>query len=334
MDILVLSQAQVEALLPMPDCMEAVAGALRALSAGDARLPLRTIVPLPDGRGVFGAMPAWVGEPATLGIKVITVFPGNEGSRLDSHQGAVLLFDTADGRLLAVLDASSITAIRTAAASGVATRALAREGPADLALLGAGVQALTHLEAMRVARPLARVRVWSRRAERARAFARTAHERLGETVEPVERAEDAVRGASLVCTVTSSREPVLRGEWLSPGAHVNAVGASQRVARELDAEAVRRARLFVDRRESALAEAGDFLQARDEGVVGDDHIVAELGEVLLGSDPGRRSPGEITLFKSVGVAVEDLAAARVVYAGAMAAGTGTRLELGGERHDG
>ncbi|HVG43882.1 MAG TPA: ornithine cyclodeaminase family protein, partial [Longimicrobium sp.] len=245
MDILVLSQAQVQALLPMADCMEAVAGALRALSVGDARLPLRTIVPLPDGRGVFGAMPAWVGEPATLGIKVITVFPGNHGTRLDSHQGAVLLFDTADGRLLAVLDASSVTAIRTAAASGVATRALAREGPADLALLGAGVQALTHLEAMRVARPLARVRVWSRHAERARAFARTARERLGEMVEPVERAEDAVRGASLVCTVTSSREPVLRGEWLAPGAHVNAVGASQRTARELDAEAVRRARLFV-----------------------------------------------------------------------------------------
>ena len=140
-----------------------------------------------------------------------------------------------------------------------------------------------------------------------------------------------MRGASLVCTVTSSREPVLRGEWLAPGAHVNAVGASQRSARELDAEAVRRARLFVDRRESALAEAGDFLRARDEGVVGDDHIVAELGEVLLGTRPGRRSPEEITLFKSVGVAVEDLAAARLVYARALAAGAGTRVELGGER---
>jgi len=189
----------------MADCMEAVGGALRALSGGDARLPLRSIMPLPDGQSVVGAMPAWIGDPATLGIKVITVFPGNEGSRLDSHQGAVLLFDPGDGRLLAVLDASSITAIRTAAASGVATQALAREGPADLALLGAGVQALTHLEAMRVARPLARVRVWSRRAERAHVFARTARERLGETVEPVERAEDAVRGASLVCTVTSTR---------------------------------------------------------------------------------------------------------------------------------
>ncbi|MBV9109378.1 MAG: ornithine cyclodeaminase family protein, partial [Gemmatimonadetes bacterium] len=151
--------------------------------------------------------------------------------------------------------------------------------------------------------------------------------------EPVERAEDAVRGASLVCTVTSSREPVLRGEWLAPGTHVNAVGASQRTARELDAEAVRRARLFVDRRESALAEAGDFLQARDEGAVEDDHIVAELGEVLLGGDPGRRSAEEITIFKSVGVAVEDLAAARVAYARAIDAGVGTRLELGGERHD-
>jgi ornithine cyclodeaminase/alanine dehydrogenase-like protein (mu-crystallin family) len=331
MEILVLSQAQVEALLPMAECVDAVAEALRALSAGEARLPLRTIVPLPDGSGLFGAMPAWLGRPETLGIKVITVFPGNEGSQLDSHQGAVLLFDTGDGRLLAVLDASAITAIRTAAASGVATRALAREGEADLALLGAGVQALTHLEAMRVARPLGRVRVWSRSAERAHAFVRAAAERLGETVEAVGSAEDAVRGASLVCTVTSSREPVLRGEWLEPGAHVNAVGASQKTSRELDAEAVRRARLFVDRRESALAEAGDFLQARDEGAVGDEHIAAELGEVLLGSEPGRRSPWEITLFKSVGLAVEDLAAAGVVYRAAVASGIGTSLELGGAR---
>jgi ornithine cyclodeaminase len=187
---------------------------------------------------------------------------------------------------------------------------------------------------MRIARPkIARVRVWSRSAERASSFARRAAERSGVEVIAVARAEEAVRGASVVCTVTSSREPVLRGEWLAPGAHVNAVGASLPTAREVDAEAVRRSRLYVDRRESALAEAGDFLLARREGVVSDEHIVGEIGELLLGRVAGRRSPDEITLFKSLGLAVEDVAAAKFVHARAVAGGVGTHVELGGERRE-
>jgi ornithine cyclodeaminase len=216
--------------------------------------------------------------------------------------------------------------------SGVATRALAREDAGDLALLGTGVQALTHLEAMLLARPIRRVRAWSRQPENVAAFADSARARFGVDVEAAASAQEAVAGADLICTVTSSREPVLKGEWIAAGAHVNAVGASQRTARELDGEAVRRASLFVDRRESALNEAGDFLLARAEGAVDDTHIRAEIGQVLSGAAPGRRSAEEITLFKSLGLAVEDVAAARHIHAAAERAGAGTRVELGGERH--
>lgn len=332
MEILVLDQQQVAAHLPMAECMDVVADALRALAEGEAQLPLRTIIRLPDGRSAFGAMPAYLGRPAAIGLKAITVFPGNEGSALDSHQGAVLLFEAEQGRLLAVMDASSITAIRTAAVSGVATRLLAREDARQLGILGSGVQAWTHLEAMLLARPsIETVHVWSRDAAHARRFAQRARERWGERVRAVGSAEDAVVRSDVVCTVTASREPVLAGAWLSPGAHVNAVGASLPHARELDTDAVRRARLYVDRRESALAEAGDFLIPKREGAIGDDHIVGEIGELLLGRIDGRRSTDEITVFKSLGLAVEDVAAAWHVYHRATAAGVGTRVELGGER---
>lgn len=331
MNILVLNQSDVARLLPMDECMEVMADALRTLSEGDAALPLRTIIRLPDGVSAFGSMPAYLGNPPALGLKVITVFPKNEGTALDSHQGAVLLFEATQGRLLAIMDASSITAIRTAAVSGVATRLLARPDATRLALLGSGVQAWTHLQAMRVARPIERVAVWSRTRTHAAAFAQRAREAFGIDVRVAERAADAVADADVVCTTTASREPVLSGEWLPDGVHVNAVGASLAAARELDTEAVRRARLFVDRRESALNEAGDFLIPKREGAIGDDHIVGELGELLLGRVEGRRDAGEITLFKSLGLAIEDVAAARHIHARAVAQGVGTSVELGGER---
>jgi ornithine cyclodeaminase len=232
------------------------------------------------------------------------------------------------------MDASSITAIRTAAVSGVATRVLARAGAGGLALLGTGVQALTHLEAMSLARPLRRVRAWSRDPEHVRAFAQRAARALGIRVEAAGSAREAVEGADLVCTVTSSREPVLRGEWLAAGAHVNAVGASLPSARELDTAAVVRARLFVDRRESALSEAGDFLIPRREGAVDEGHIRGELGELLLGRGRGRESDADVTIFKSLGLAVEDVAAARLIHENAGRTGSGSRVELGGARDAG
>jgi alanine dehydrogenase len=331
LEILVLNQSEVTALLPMAECMDVMADALRALARGEAILPLRTVIRIPEGPNAFGAMPAYLGNPGAVGIKVISVFPENSEIDLDSHQGAVLLFEMERGQLVAIMDATAITAIRTAAVSGVATCALAREDAGDLAILGAGVQAMTHLEAMCLARPIRRVRVWSRTVERAQRFAMQAAELCDIPVDPVGSPQETVAGAAIVCTVTASREPVLLGDWLAPGTHVNAVGASLPNARELDGEAVQRSRLYVDRRESALNEAGDFLIPKREGRITDGHIVGELGDLLLGRIPGRRSPEEITLFKSLGLAVEDVAAARLVYTKAVAKRVGTRVELGAEK---
>jgi alanine dehydrogenase len=277
------------------------------------------------------AGPAFQGAPSgsVAGIKVVSIFPGNRLRGDESHFGAVLLFETETGRPVAHLDAAALTAIRTAAVSAVATRLLAREDAGDLALLGAGVQARTHLEALREVRPLRRVRVWSRRPESSRRFAAEEGARWRLPVEAAPSAEAAVAGADLVCTVTASREPVLAGAWLSPGAHVNAVGASLAAARELDSAAVARSRLFVDRRESTVNESGDYLFPLREGVIGEDHIRGEVGELLAGRIAGRGSAAEITLFKSLGLAVEDLAAAHHVYRRALAEGRGVRLDRGG-----
>lgn len=324
MNVLVLSHADVARLLPVDACIDVMAEALRATSRGEAVIPLRSMVWKPDRSGMIGVMPGVLGQPDSLGLKVVSIFPGNHAAGYDSHQGVVMLFDTRHGTPIAILDASSITAIRTAAVSAVATRALARPEAGDLAILGSGVQATTHLAAMRAVRRLRRVRVWSRNRAHAQRFA----DASPVPVEVMETARAAVEDADLVCTVTAAREPILEGAWLAPGAHVNAVGACFATARELDAAAVARARLIVDRRESARAESGDFLLARAEGAIGDDHIAAELGEVLLGTAAGRRSTSEITLFESLGIAIEDLAAAHYIYARARASGAGVSAPLG------
>ena len=326
---LLLSAADVRRLLPMDAAIEAMEGAFRALSDGEARLPLRTIVWTPDRAGGLGVMPGYL--PARLGAKVVSVFPGNHGTELDSHQGVVLLFEAERGRLVAIADATAITAIRTAAVSGLATRLLARNDAGDLAIFGSGTQARSHLEAMLAVRRIRRVRIWSRSAENARAFAAREGARHRVTIEVASSAEEAARGADLLCTATSSKDPVLRGEWLSPGAHVNAAGSSVASARELDSAAVARASLFVDRRESTLNESGDFLFARAEGAVTEEHIRAELGDVLTGKAAGRRSPDEITLFKSLGLAIEDGAAAEHVRRRAIEAGIGVEFDFGGRR---
>jgi len=337
MRTLLVSDREVAALLPMKECIDVMAEAFRILARGGALLPLRTVMALTGSPNLLAVMPGQLGghspesRRSALGAKVITVFPGNDETPFDSHMGVVLLFEAELGRLLAVIDASSVTAIRTAAVSGVATHALARPDAGDLALLGAGVQAMAHLEAMRVVRQLRRVRVWSRSAERARLFAEQAGRRFGLTIESVGSPDVCVLGADIVCTVTASRVPVLQGAWLAEGCHVNAVGAALASARELDTDAVQRCRLFVDRRESALAEAGDVLIPMSEGAIGADHILGELGEVLLGAMAGRESSADLTLFKSLGLAVEDLAAARHIYEKGVALGTGIWVSLGGQR---
>jgi ornithine cyclodeaminase len=265
MDVLILSQADVEALLPMHEGMAVMEGALAALARGEALMPLRSVMWLPQRVGALATMPAYAADRGVMGLKTISVFPGNHGTGVDAHQGAVVLFETATGRPLAIVDATSVTAIRTAAVSAVATRLLARDDAGDLAILGSGTQARVHLDAMRLARRIRRVRVWSRSPDRAASFAAREGARHGLTVEASPTARDATAGADLICTTTSSAEPVLRGDWIAPGAHINAVGSSVPFARELDTAAVARARLFVDRRESAVNEAGDFLFPKNEG---------------------------------------------------------------------
>ena len=331
MQVAVIGHDEVRKLLPMAECVEVMAEMFRALGEGGALFPQRSVMWQPDGKGALGLMPSWLGSPPALGAKVVSVFPGNVETRYESHQGAVLLFETANGRLQAIVDAGAITAIRTAAVSALATRLLARGDAGDLAILGSGTQAEMHLAAMQAVRPVWRVRVWSRDAGHARRFAAQATKRCGLEVLAVDNARGAVEDADVVCTVTGAKEPVLRGEWLSPGAHVNAVGASVPPFRELDTVAVVRSRLFVDSRASALAEADDIRVPLREKAIDENHIAGELADRVLGRVAGRTKADEITLFKSVGIAVEDLAAARFVFEQAEKSGAGTQIDFGTER---
>ncbi|MCZ6652210.1 MAG: ornithine cyclodeaminase family protein [Planctomycetota bacterium] len=332
-DTLIINQGEVRRLLPMDKCIGLMRRALEALARGDAVQPLRSATWLPDRSGLLGLMPGFLGQPRVLGVKAVTVFPDNHGTIYESHQGAILLFDVEHGQLLAIIDGTEITAIRTAAVSGVATSLLARKGAGDLALLGSGVQARTHLEAMRLVRDLTRVRVWSRNPDHARRFAERESQRHSTSIEAVSSVEEAVDGAEIICTVTAAHKPVLKGQWIARGAHINAVGACIPSARELDTPAVLRSSVFVDRRESALHEAGDILIPKAQGALGDDHILAELGEVILGQMQGRTKADEITMFKSLGLATEDLAAAHFVYSSATDRQIGTAIPIGGQRHE-
>ncbi len=331
METLIVSHYEVSKLLPMAECVRVMEETFKALASGDALQPLRQAVWLPDKKGVLALMPSYLSNPHATGAKVITVFPENLNTPYESHQGAVLVFECETGRLLAIVDASSVTAIRTAAVSAVATNLLAKKDSTDLAILGSGKQASMHLEAMATARPIKRVRVWSRNPEHAEEFAKRESKGRGLSVEAFSSAQDALAGCQIVCTTTATTTPILMGKWLEPGVHVNAIGASTPPYRELDSEAVVRSKLFVDRRESTINESEDFRIPRKEGLIGDGHIRGELGEVLLGRAVGRVSDDEITLFKSVGLAVEDLASAYHVYRKAEAASVGTRVRFSAER---
>jgi ornithine cyclodeaminase/alanine dehydrogenase-like protein (mu-crystallin family) len=326
MKLRILSGADVRRLASMAEAIELMARTMIAVSAGEAINPLRSVTALPGGKGRLGLMPGALPD-AGFGLKALSLFPENPAAGLSSHLGLILLFEREHGRPVAIVDAAEATAIRTAAVSGMATRLLAREGAADLAILGSGEQAASHLEAMAQARPLRRVRVWSRTSAHAEEFAAREAKRHGLRIEVAPSVEAAVRGADLICTVTGAREPILRGASVAPGAHVNAVGASTPGAAEVDGDLVRAARFFVDFRPSAEAEAGEYLMARAAGVIGPDHIAGEIGEVAAGEKPGRRSDEEITLFKSLGIAAEDVAFARFLLDRAEAQGVGQIVEI-------
>ena len=312
----VLDEHDVRRLLPMADCIEPKHGALRSLARGEVYNPLRPVFRPPNEPSLMGLMPAHRGgDAAWWSLKALTIVPGNSSRGLDSHQGFVALFDGESGEPRALMNAGGITAIRTAAVSGVATRLLARENVKTLAILGSGTQALSHLDAMHAVRSFDRVVMWS------------ASGRSLDGAERVETAEEAVRDADVICTTTASPEPIVKRDWLKPGVHINGVGSSIPTARELDSQTMVDASLFVDRRESTLNEAGDFLIPQREGLIGSDHIRAELGEILLGTAAGRTSDDEITLFKSLGIGVEDLAAGELVLQRAEAENAGTVVSL-------
>jgi alanine dehydrogenase len=292
-----LEESAVGRLLHMEEVISAMEKALADFSSGTVVQPVRTMLPVAEHQGFLGLMPAYTGS--ALGAKLVAFYPRN--TSVPTHHATILLFEPETGELLVTMDGRLITEVRTAAVSAVATDHLARATASVLAIIGSGVQARSHLEALRLVREFREVRVWSPR--RAAAFA----EEHG--VDAAASAEEAVRGADVVVTATTSPTPVLSGEWLSPGAHINAVGAPRPDWRELDDEVLRRARVYVDSREAAMKESGDVIAAKE--------VVAEIGEVISGAEQGRRSLEEVTLFKSLGLAVEDVATAELVYRNAL-----------------
>jgi ornithine cyclodeaminase len=314
MKIVILNHSDVEELMPVRECIPVMEDALAGLARGEAHQPLRMIIQPPGATGDMALMPSYrSGGRAAYGLKAVCFFAGNPARGLDSHQGGVMLFSAETGELLALMNASAITAIRTAAVSGVATRLLARKDASELAIIGSGVQAGAHLEAMSCVRSIKRARVASLTLDHARRFVARLAPRYSFPIEPVESVEAAVRGADLIVTATTANEPILKREWIGDGTHLNVVGSSIPTTREVDTSTMAAASLFVDRRESTLNEGGDYLFAMREGAIGPDHIRGEIGELLIGKQPGRTSPEEITLFKSLGLAIEDLASAAFLY---------------------
>jgi ornithine cyclodeaminase len=323
----VLTRHEVERALPLADCIEAVEQAMVATSAGEADLPLRMHLPIRGSAGKLVVMPGVLGPLRVFGLKIVSKFPRPAGDPHGSHVGMVIVFDADDGLPLAMLEGGVLTEIRTAAASALATRVLSRPESRVLAVLGTGAQAKWHARAMPVVRPIDEIRIWGRNATNAAALAGQLRAEQRADVRVVATPAEAVLGADIVCTTTSSPQPVLRGEWLAPGMHLNLVGSAVASTAEVDVECVRRARFYVDSRTSAAAEAGELRAALAAGVVTADHVVGEIGEVLAGRAPGRADAGEITLYKSLGIASQDLAAGLRACRNALALGLGTALDL-------
>jgi ornithine cyclodeaminase len=322
MSVLVLSEHDVRQLLDMESCIDAMTEVLTSLARGELYQPLRSVARPPGSSTLLGLMPSYRGGAApAYALKEIVVAPMNPARGLDTHMGAVLLHDGETGELVAIMNASPITEIRTAAVSAVATRALARSDAQRVAILGAGAQARGHVQAMRAVLGDPEIRIWARNQEAAERLAGE----VGATVSP--SVDAALFGAEVVCTTTAAAEPIVEKRWLARGTHVNAVGSCFPTTRELDTETVAHASFFTDRRESCLSEAGDFILAAAEGAVGPEHIRAELGEVLAGMHPGREHEDELTVFESLGIAVEDLASAELVAARARERGVGAEVEL-------
>jgi ornithine cyclodeaminase/alanine dehydrogenase-like protein (mu-crystallin family) len=326
-EIRVLRGSEVRQLLPMTECVDLMHRTMIAVSERRVVLPLRSVMVMPGEIGMLGNMPGYLADPECFGVKLVSLIPRNKPPQYSSHLGLVLLFEADHGCPVALLDAAEITAIRTAAASGLATRLLARPDAGDLALLGAGEQARSHLEAMLAVRSLRRVRVWARDSGKASAFARVEGARHQITIEPSASVKDAVDGADIICTVSKAREPILSGDWVAPGAHLNVVGSSIAGAAEIDTAAVVKSRFFIDYRESTVNEGGEYLRALKSGDITPEHILAEIGEVANRTKIGRRALSDVTLYKSLGIAPQDLASSHYVLEKARAAGVGQVIDF-------
>ena len=312
----VIDRDEIKRRLTYEACIPIMREAMIAFSKGETRQLLRSLIPLAKGH-IFGVMPGAMGEDAPFGAKLISVYPENFEKGKQSHQGLVVLFDPSDGAPVCVVHAGEITAIRTAAASAVATDVLARKDAHRLAILGYGEQAETHARAIAKVRRIESVGVWGRSAERAERFCHHMEKEFGLRVAVARSAQEAVRDADIICTVTAAQEPILKGAWVRPGTHVNVVGSGFAGPSEIDTDLVVRARFYVDSREGVLRQGAEFLRARAAGAIDDTHIVGEIGEVLAGTVPGRRSDDEITIYKSLGHVVQDLASAWALYKGAV-----------------
>ncbi len=323
MSFLVISAEEVARNLSYQNCIPLMREAMTALSRGKTKQLLRSIIDL-DERRMFGTMAGAMGE-GVFGSKLISVFPGMEG--VPSHQGVVVLFDPASGAPACVIEAGELTAIRTAAASAAATDALARPDASRLAILGTGEQAWRHIAAMACVRKLTEVVIWGRSPEKAAALSMRTRDELGVDASPAAGVEAAVAHADIICTVTAAPEPILFRSWVGSGTHLNAVGSSRAGPVEIDNALVAESRFFADERESVLRQGAEFLNAKEAGVIGDDHIAGEIGEVYGGSTEGRRTPDEITVYKSLGNIVQDLAAGWYLYEAALKKGFGSTAPL-------
>ena len=325
--MLVLSEKQVQSLLESDELIAALSQAHIQYSTGKAVMPVRLVVPLPDIQGRITSMPGYLTEDQALGMKVVTYFQNNPQRNIPAILATIMLFSAETGKMIAVMDGAYITAIRTACASALATKALANRETPILGILGAGVQARTHIRALTRVRAISQIKIYSPSAISAASLKREIENEVGIAIEVAGSVEAVVRASDLLVTVTTAKEPIVKAEWLKPGVHINAVGSHRPDSREIDGATLAQAQVVVDSRAAIMAECGDILMALQEKSVGNNVIHGEIGEVLAGAKPGRHSADEITLYKSVGIAIQDVAAAHLVYCKAVERNVGSQFEI-------
>jgi len=309
----IITESMVEKYLTMPDCIDAMRTAMIAVSKGETTLPIRQYMPIPDTQGKMALMPGTLSDPACYGIKLVCKYVREPNSPYGTHVGMVLVFDSVKGLPLAMIEGASLTAIRTAAASAMATDYLANRNVATLGIMGYGEQARRHVLSMLAVRDLKNILIWGRDPKKSQSFAEKLSDEIDRKITPVSSAKDLATKSDLICTTTSSARPILKGKWVQPGTHINLVGAAIASSAEADEELVTRSKYFTDYRPAAMAAAGELIDAIDSGAVTKSHILAEIGEVAAATQQGRISPAEITVYKSLGVSAQDLAAGHKLY---------------------